>query len=269
MSGNRGHKAFGHFYRSKRVTEKTQGNPLEPANYATGGGLWDGKTVTITSAKTVIDRITYGDGTPWLDDQGNPGTNNALQITGIADDEETERRQTYSMGGLVPTNDGEGFVRPDGTPGQLHKNSGLAKFNTAIKNGGFDLGQLWDAESQRTRYSNLVGARFTFKAELRLDKSGKVKKNKKGYDQNDFYPVKFVGFRAGAAATPKGNGAELKSKATAAVIAALTSAPNNTLTRAELVRALASQGADVVSLVVQPSFHEGQSWRFSGTTLSL
>ena len=44
-------------------------NPFDPANHATGGGLWDGKTVTITSAKAHTGPMTRKDGSAVLDEK--------------------------------------------------------------------------------------------------------------------------------------------------------------------------------------------------------
>ena len=44
-------------------------NPFDPANFTSGGGLWDGKVVTITGSKAVLSPMKNGDGSPVLGDE--------------------------------------------------------------------------------------------------------------------------------------------------------------------------------------------------------
>jgi len=264
-------------------------NPFDPEQFAHGGGLWDGKTVTITSAVAKVEALTYGDGKPVIDDRTKAQSlQTGLFIKGIADGgDDKERSETYGVGDkLVPTPDGEGFVAKDGGPVKFHANSGIAKFAAALKGSGFDLGSL--VVDGKQKLGRLVGARFVFKGEPKMGKDGKPLKDKKGYDKSAFYPVKFVGYAAatGSVATagvsaahlgaPAGNGAAtasaLGTKATGAVLAALAKGP---LTRADLVRTLAQQMAGdpdsnaVIGLVVRDDFHKGQAWKYDGVTASL
>src|SRR3990172_6558354 len=118
-------------------------NPFDEENFKTGGGLWDDKTVTIIESRFTVDMFHNADGTPWLNDTGEQGKSHVWAITGIAEDEDKERRMTYSIGSLVPTADGEGFVKADGTTGLLHKNSNAGKFAAALKASGYDVSKLF------------------------------------------------------------------------------------------------------------------------------
>jgi hypothetical protein len=261
-------------------------NPFDPETFTHGGGLWDGKTVTVTGAVAKVEALTYGDGKPVLDDKGQQTIQTGLVLTGIADGgDDKERRETYSVGDrLVPTPDGEGFVAKDGGPPKFHANSNMGKFSAALKASGFDLGVLIVRQpdgSVRQQLSRLVGARLVFKGEPKVGKDGRPIKDKKGYDKNMFLPVKFVGYAAGAGTVAQpagagGNGAAggdaIKTKAKEAVLKALAAGP---LTRADLVRTLAQQLAGdadsnaVIGLVVRDEFHKGQPWHYDGTQASL
>lgn len=249
-------------------------NPFDDDNFVSGGGLWDGKTVTILDSKIEIDRLTFKDGSPVIDkNTGEPAVRHVWTIVGISDEDEKERRQTYSIGGLIPTPDGLGFTKADGTPGVLHKNSAAAKFASGLKQGGFDMGLLFP--NGKPDVSGLRGARVVFKAVDRLDKDGKPKVNKNGYTETDFYPVQFVGFKQGV--SKPGNGAvsdELKDFATETVTSIIVEAGGN-ITRADLIRQLTSKlagderGAKVVQLVLKPEFNVSAPWTVDGTTLSI
>lgn len=273
-------------------------NPFDPEAFATGGGLWDGKTVTITSARTVTEALKYGDGKPVLDAKtGQPSIQTALKIKAIADGgDDKERSEDYSAGDkTVATPDGEGFVMKDGSPLKFHANSNIARFSAALKTAGFDIGTLVVRDANgglvmltpgtpRQQFSKLVGARFTMKGVPKLGKDGKPTKDKKGYDKNAFYPVKFVGYAQGAgvaAAAPSvgGNGAAggasasaLEQKAVEKVTVALAAGP---LSRADLVRTLAQQLAGdadangIIGLVVQDAFHQGKPWKWDNLKASL
>ena len=260
------------------------GNPFDPSTFAKGGGLWDGKVVTIISAKSAIDRLSRGDGSAVLNEKtGEQAIRNVIEIVGIADDEEKERRETYSAGSLIPTADGEGFMKrlPDGSlvSAPFHENSEAAKFANALAAGGYPTANLWDEKAKRTRLSILAGARISMKAEAKLDKDGNIKKNKKGYEQQKFYPVEYLGQKGGGngnvtTTQAQGNGQDLKVKATETVVGLLAE-NGGTLTRSDLVRKLSTAlngDADcnkILALVVREEFHKGAPWTRQGTTLSL
>lgn len=247
-------------------------NPFDDANFASGGGLWDGKTVTITNVKAVIDRITNADGSAYLNDKGEPATQNVLAIQGLADDEDTERRQTYSSGALVPTPDGDGFVKADGTPGVFHKNSKAAAFFSAVKAAGFDLNRLF--VNGKPTLQGLVGARFTFVGQDRIGKDGAVKKNKKGYVVQDFFPVKFLGFAEGKAVASPASADAARTKAREIVTGLLADAGGK-LTRAEMLRKVAGKvigqpdGNVILGMIAKDEFHSGAPWAWDGSTLTL
>jgi hypothetical protein len=253
-------------------------NPF--VDFAVGGGLWDGKTVTITEAKFTIDRLTYKDGKPVMDERtGQPSVRNVLAVQGIAEGEEKERRETYSIGGCVPTADGEGFLKADGTPGKLHENSEASRFFRELKGAGFPVESLYDAASKRARVSGLKGARVVFVAVPKLDKDGKIKKSKDGkYTENHFFPSKFVGKAEGTVGAGGGNGAAaadaLKEKAMGIVMQILAEA-GGTLSRSALVSKIgAAMAGDkevmkVVALVVREDFHKGAPWKHTATEISL
>lgn len=251
-------------------------NPLDDENFTAGGGLWDGKTVTVIGSKFTLDPMTYKDGSPVINEKsGQPAIRHVWEIEGIADDEEKSRRETYSIGGLLPTADGESFTKADGTIVPLHANSEAAKFSAGIKSGGFDMSTLFDVTTGRVIASKLVGARFVFTAVARLDKDGNIKKNAKGYEQNSFYPTQFVGIKdgvtaPGAAAAPVDD--ETRKLAVDTVAELLKGGP---LAIAEIVRGVSKalvgnpKVGEVASLILDPSIDAGAPWTRDGATLSL
>lgn len=254
------------------MDEREDFNPYE--DFSAGGGLWDGKVVSITGACFKLDPLQYKDGSPVIDERtGQPSIRNVLEVVGIAEGEEKERRETYSIGGNIPTADGEGFQKADGTPGKLHENSEAAKFFRDLKNAGFDMGLLYNRETHRSHISNLKGARLLFKAVPRLDKDGKVKMSKDGkYEQNSYLPVKFVGSTVMTAKAGPSDG--LRDKA-AGIILTLLADNGGKLTRADLVRKVSGALAKdkdstaIIGLIVREDFHKGQPWTYTGTEISL
>jgi hypothetical protein len=263
-------------------------NPFDSDNFAQGGGLWDGKTVTITSAVAKTELLAYGDGKPVIDKEtGQQSSITALFLKGIADGgDDKERHEEYSVGDrLAPAADGRGFVdRATGGPPKFHANSNFAKLAAALKASGFPIGELYDPATRQQRLDRLVGARFVFKAEAKLDKQGKAVKDKKGYTKNTHLPVKFVGRVQGGVGVPQAQGGNghaptpgspadaVAKKAEAAVIGALANGP---LSRADLVRTLAQGLAGdpdanaVIGLIVRDDFHKGKAWKYDGQQASL
>jgi hypothetical protein len=253
-------------------------NPLDDVNFTSGGGLWDGKSITVLQSGTDVDLLAYKDGSPVIDSRtGEQSKRNVWKIVGQAEDEDRERQETYSLGSLVPTPDGEGFVKGDGTLGKLHSNSEAGKLAAAIKASGYDVNKLYDAKTGKTLLSKLVGATFTFKAEPKLDKDGNIKKNKKGYTENRFFPVAFVGQKDGVGAG--GNGAvkvdaDLLAFATKTVTTILNE-NGGTLSRAGLTKEISTmlkgdpRNVAVISLVIKDEFYEDSPIKREGTQLSL
>lgn len=254
-------------------------NPFEPEHQSKGGGLWDGKTVTITSAQARTEALKNGDGSPVIDEKTKQQViQTALYIKGIAEGgDDKERHEEYSAGDkMVAAPDGEGFVMKDGTPPKFHASSNIGKFTAALKGSGFDLSTLFANGKQKL--SGLVGARFVFKAEAKIGKDGKPIKDKKGYVKNIHLPIKYVGAAIGITAPKPGNGAVAPSndalavKAQGAVLAVLANGP---LSRAELIRSLAIKLAgdadsnSVIGLVVRDDFHKGQPWVYDGLSAHL
>jgi hypothetical protein len=213
-------------------------NPLLEENFSSGGGLWNDRIVLITATTTRIDHMKYGSGQMVTRDDGTESTRHVLAIKGIAVDEEKEREETYSAGQTwIPTPDGEGFVKFDGSPGgTFSKTSEIAEFLRRIRAGGFDPALLFDEETGRTRFSGLIGAKFHFEGIDKKDREGKPKLNKKGYVQQAFYPTIFVG-QVGGGAKPNGSAApdELRAKAVEIVVGILTESEGRA-SRAEVVR---------------------------------
>ncbi len=254
-------------------------NPLDDVNFIQGGGLWDGKTVTILSSKTDVDLLAYKDGSPVINtDTGEQSRRNVWKISGIAEDEDRERQETYSMGALVPTADGEGFVRADGSSGVLHKNSEAGRFSAALKAAGFDVGSLFDATTGKTVLSRLTGAQLTFKAEPKLDKNGEPKKNKKGYVENRFFPITFVGRKSGVGGngvgTPTATDPGLHAFALETVTKVLD-ANGGSLSRANLLKEVGkviagdTRSPAVVSLLIRPEFFADTPITVDGATISI
>lgn len=260
------------------MAQKKVGNPfLEENILQGGGGLWDGKNVTILRAKTMIDRLTRGDGSVVLDEKtGEPAVRHCLEIMGVSEDSDAERRETYSAGSIFPTPDGEGFQLADGTPAMFHKNCEMTKFAAYLRDSGFDVTKLWDEKTTSMKASALVGAQFLFVAEAKFDKDGKAKVNKKGYTENRFFPQKFLGFKAGVGGTaPAPVNTELHDKAVGTVLQILSEAGKK-VGRAELVRkvsaALAgdSDSNKVIALVTRDDFHNGDvPWTRDSTGYTL
>lgn len=256
---------------------KRIGNPFDPENLTHGGGLWDGKTVTILTAKAELDHIKYGDGKPVISERdGQPLIKNVIAITGIADEEEKERRETYSVGMLIPTADGESFVHPQtGEASHFNEKSDAGKLTRYLKDSGFDISLLWDDAAQKLKLSGLVGARFVMAGEAQKDKEGKVKINKKGYENQKFYPVQFMGFKPGVGnTTPQSNASELRDKAVEVVLDIIGEAGGK-IGRADLVRKISGKMAGdprankVLALVTRDDFHKDVPWTRDATGFSL
>jgi hypothetical protein len=252
-----------------------QKNPFLEENYATGGGLWDDKTVTITGAKTMIDWLKRGDGTPYLNEDGSPAFRNVLCITGVADDEEAERRETYSVGSIIPSPDGLSFVDPTGKPVRFHTNCELAKFANNIRAGGFDVSTLYDTAANRPVFHRLVGARFVFKGETQHDKDGNPKKNAKGYIRQKFYPIQFVGYKEGLSAPQTASAPDTIREKAAEVILAVLAEADGKIGRADMVRKVTGKMAGdkdankVLALVTRDDFHKDQPWKRDASGFSL
>ena len=251
-------------------------NPLDDDNFITGGGLWDGKTITVLGSEIGLEHIKYGDGSPWLDKDGQPGVRRVWRVTGTAEDEDRERSETYSIGGLQPTADGEGFTNPrDGTPGKLHVTSEAGRFASALKKAGYDVAGLFNNKTGLTVVSRLIGARITFKAEPKLTKDGKVKTNKKGYVENYFFPQAYVGQAAGLG---KGNGAvvdpDLQAFAQQKVVELLTE-NGGSMARADLFKNINkklsgdARAVAVVGLLAQDGFYVDSPVVREGTQVKL
>lgn len=230
-----------------------------------GGGLWDGKTVTITDAKVLSETFK--------DNDGKQVTQAALRITGIAQDEDRERWESYSAGKkLTPTHDGQGFQSVDGGPAKFHSNSNISKFKAALEASGFDKSTLIVDGKQKV--GKLIGARFVFKGVPRRDRDGKIiTDGRNGFPKMAFFPAKFLGYATGAAV--KANGASagiIEEKAIAAVTAVLA---EGAASKADLVRKLPKQlGGDsdtnaIIGLVLKDDWHKGKGWKFDGLTATL
>lgn len=251
-------------------------NPFEPENFGTGFG-WDGKLVTVTGSRFVVDLFTYGDGSPVPDrkDPDKQASAHVWEIKGITEDSEAERTEKYSIGkGLIPSEDGEGFEHFSGKPGATFNiRSQAAKFTAALKESGFDVSKL--ADESGIKASNLVGAQITFKGVPQLDSKGNIKQDKGGYDKVDYMPADFLGFAEGAAAAPATNDNALSNRAYDLVTDLLAQAEGNTLTRIQLIQAVSKQlqgdadAGKVTALVVSDKFNSAAPWKVDGTTISL
>ena len=239
-------------------------DPFAEENAASGGGLWDGKTVTILGVQTAVSLLTKREGdqlVPYIDSRtGQQVSRNELIIVGLAEDEDKERKESYSAGSLRPTEDGLGFESADPTkPTQVHKNSELFKFGAYLKAGGFDTSQFYSGG--KLNFSALKGARIIFKGEDVLDKNGKPKKNAKGYTNQKFWPRQYVGQAAGVSAGPKGNGYTAEFDVT--VVEVLTK-NGGSLKQHELVRNLSMDAAQYILRAAS-----GTGWSKQGSTYQL
>lgn len=262
-------------------------NPFDQGNFATGGGLWDGKEVTVTRAVAGVKLLTTKDGKPVIDDKTKKQSAViGLIVSGLAEGDEKERTVEYTCGEkMQPDADGESFSMKDGSVPKFHVNSSLGKLVAALTASGFPVRDLLVGVGAKyigqQKWSKLVGAKLTFKAEAKLGKDGKPLKDAKGYEKNSFYPVKFVGMTAGIVSSGGGGsvggvarpGSEaIVAKAEGLVIEALAAGP---LTRQQLVQALAQKLAGdsdsnaVIGLIVRDDFHKGKAWKYEDGTASL
>jgi len=250
-------------------------NPFDPDNFSLGVG-WDGKTVTITSSRFKTDMFTYGDGTPYLDDNGEQGYANVWEIKGISEDSENERTESYSIGkSLIPTSDGDSFEHKAGKPNAtFHVKAKAAKFAAALKTSGFDLSKLVDDEGKPSA-KGLVGAIFVFKALQPIDpKTNEPAVDKGGYAKIEQYPAKFIGWSKTSPAAQVANDG-VQDKAYDVITELLTEAEGNTLTRVQLIQALNKKlaGDDdmnaIVQLAVKEDFNSAAPWKLEGNTISL
>ena len=251
-------------------------NPFDEKNIQRGTGVWDGRVVTYTEVKTETKKLAYGTGEPVLSPKtGEQSIINVLTIRGISEDTEVERTEEYNAGNLLP--DGKGFARADGQPVSFHEKyqEELVNFIKGLNAAGFDAKSLFDPATGKQDFTKLTGARFEQASQPVRDKDGKVKKNKKGYDQVKYYPTKFVGYTTAAARNANTNTAETIEKGRAAVVALLEAAEGKKLTRAVLIRQLQTKlngdtdSNDVLALISTPEFHNGAAWSLDGSTLSL
>jgi len=246
-------------------------NPFLAENHSAGGGKWDGRVVSITSAKFMLKPIMFGDGTPWLNSDGEPGVIHCLQVSGIADGDERERDMEYSIGGLVPTADGQFYEKRDGTPGELRKTSACSKFFEKLEACGFDMSNL--VKDGEPFVSGLVGAEIEFKSEQRKNKDGSLKFSKKGdFPELDFWPERFVSYNANGSQASANE--EITNRATDIVAGLLEVAPEGKLTRKDLIKELGVTLANdsdknaILRLALSPEFHDQSPWSTDGTTIS-
>jgi hypothetical protein len=251
-------------------------NPFLDENVVEGGGgLWDGKSVTITKALTEVRPFTRGDGSKVIDEKtGEQMYSNDITIYGIADDEDKERREGYSAGKTaIP--DGEWFNSREGVVSPIRGNSNAAKFREAVAKSGFDVSLF--ISSGRASVKCLEGARFLFKAVPKVNEKGEVKKNKKGYDEKTFVPVKFLGFKTGSqspASSGVGASEAVVALADETVLGAISEAGGK-ITRAELIKAVSKKLAGtpdvnkVLALVAKDAYHTDKAWKRDGTGYSL
>lgn len=252
----------------------TDFNPFDPENFTIGVG-WDGKLVTITASKFEVDYFKFGDGTPWLDDKGEPGYANVWALSGITEDSDRERTEKYSIGKtLIPSSDGESFEHRDNKPNAtFNARSHAAKLVGHLKDAGFDLSKL--VKDGRPTASGLVGAMFTFKA-FPVMKDGVHVEDKGGFKKYDFYPVKFEGFNASVSSTNAASvESETKDRAYDIITGLLGEAEGNTLTRVQLIQALNKkldgdpEMSAIMTLAVKDDFNDKAPWKVEGTTISL
>lgn len=261
-------------------------NPFDSGNFATGGGLWDGKTVTITRSVAGIKLLTHKDNSPVIDAKTKKQASViGLLIDGLAEGDEKERSVEYSCGDrMQPDADGESFSMKEGGAPRFHDRSGLGKMVSALTAAGFPMKELMANPAKyvgQQRWSRLVGAKLMFKAEAKLGRDGKPIKDDKGFDKQSFYPVKYVGMATGivtgvaasvGAAVAAVSNAAIVEKADALVIGALSAGP---LTRSQLVATLAAgltgdkDSNAIISLIVRDDFHKGKAWKYEDGTASL
>jgi hypothetical protein len=227
------------------MTETETVNPFDEP-FATGGGLWDGKTVTITNSKAVSEALQN-----YKDDKGNDVIQVALKISGISEDNDKERFESYSVGKkLAPTADGQGFESIDGSPVKFYSNSNIGKFLDALKASGYDRSKLY--VNGRQNVGALVGERFIFKGEAKLDKDGNEIKDKKGYVKMAFFPSKYLGSVGKAVGA---NGDALKVRAQTVVVGLGVTANKADMVRRASEALKGDPDANrILALIVQDSF---------------
>ena len=257
--------------------KKEVGNPFDEENFAKGGGLWDGRVVTVLGAKAVDRPLNLKDGSPYMRD-GVQAHFKGLELEGIADDAEAPRREQYSAGSLLPSPDGDSFVNSDpekaALPVVFYPSSAIAEFARSLKRAGFPTEKLY-LGGGKLHLGGLVGAQFVMVAVTRKDKNGEPKINAKGYKEVRFYPEKFVGFKAGVAVSTAPAPSVLRERAIEMVTAVLTD-NGGTLGRADLIRGLSKAFAKdgdvnkVVALITREDFYkDNPSFVREGTTVRL
>jgi hypothetical protein len=241
-------------------------NPFLEENFSSGG--IDGQVVTVIGSKFELD--------PWKNKKGEPVmqrdnpdqqvVKNVWAITWLTEKDQ-EWTEKYSIGGLIPTNDGEGFLKPqDRSPGTLNARSEAAKLSTFITEGGFDPSKLYDPETGLAKASGLVGGQFELKGVDMLDKDKKVKTREyegKTYTEQKKYLARFIGFKEGVG----GNGAvaeddETVETARAIITELLGAAEGGKLTRADMIRQINAKKVDgkILRLALKDSFHADAPW---------
>jgi hypothetical protein len=251
-------------------------NPYAADQMPEGGGLT--REVVVTGIKYVQFGLVRGDGSPVIDDR----TKQQSIFTGVRIDavsldpghEQKPSKYEFSTGKKgKPTADGEQLVNDDGSITKLYKSSAWGEAVNALRAGGFDPIQLFP------RISALKGAKLTLEGrdQKKADGTTKTYKGTDGKTHNsiEWVPAKFNGFvQGGAQVAATGNGADLVSKAEAAVVAAIVEA-GGTIERKDVIRALGTSlkgDADAIkitTLVARADFHTGRPWTFDGSKLSL
>lgn len=256
------------------MSNERKGNPFLPENFLKGGGLWDGKTVTVTKAFTEIHKLAYADGSPVTGNDGKQSQFTCLSIVGITEDSESERKEQYKAGSLQPNADGTGFIDPKtGGPGYWHESSEMAHFAGALYAAGFPVEKLFDEKTQTYDVRPLVGAKLLMKGSARIGKDGKVKVSKKGFEEQSFLPIEFKGFVAGAgssAAPTPANGGAVAELAEETIVGVLAEAGAK-VSRSDLLKKVGAalhgnpDANKVIALIAKDDFHKDKPWTRDGT----
>ncbi len=253
-------------------------NPFDEANFYKSAGLYQGIHVITRSVVNLR---------PWLDAEqkpvigrdGKPLMDCNWEIGLISEENgDVERRLDYNFGLpgsgalLGPTADSKGVQRTDPAdkrPIQFHPDSDAAKAAKGLKAGGFDIGKLFPGG--QIDVTGIVGARIELKGEAIIDfKTKKPKMNKKGYAREQYYPVKFYGFKAGTGGGAAGSTTAARDEAAKLIDAAL--ADGTSLTKVALMPKLAQAAAgspnlgQIIGLLGDPSFVK--PWSEDGLTFA-
>ena len=118
---------------------------------------------------------------------------NRVAITWLEDGKDKEWTEDFSIGAMIPTKDGKGFTKKDGTHGQLGSNTNFALLYDLLDEGGYDVDQLFDEDTGIPDVTPLIGGRFQIHNVQKKDLEGTLKyRTFEGKDGDTRYVTEIV-----------------------------------------------------------------------------